>query len=424
MRINELDYILATMLDSNPDVSDLNITVGKPLQVETSGELVPVMSVPPIDQLTPFQTEAIALNLIGGNHRLLMSLLKTGSCDASYSLAGLARFRVNIFSQRGNYSVVLRKLNTQIPTLAQLNMPSIFKKIAEEKTGLVLVTGATGSGKSTTLAALLNEVNETRSVHIITLEDPVEFVHPQKKGTFNQREMGNDFDHFASGLRAALRQAPKIILVGEMRDRETVEIGLSAAETGHLVVSTLHTIDAGQTINRILGMFEQEEQDQIRLRLSDTLRWVVSQRLAPKVGGGRHALLEIMGSNIRVQDSIIMGESEGKSFYEIIESSQPFGWRTFDQAVLQAFEDGIITEETALAYCSKRGPVTRGIDNVKKKRGEATTTLAGLKMQNSGRDQSPSSPSMPGGGGFGGGGGGSSSTPPPSKPGGSGLRLK
>lgn len=422
MRINELDYILATMLDSNPDVSDLNITVGKPLQVETSGELVPVMSVPPIDQLTPFQTEAIALNLIGGNHRLLMSLLKTGSCDSSYSLAGLARFRVNIFSQRGNYSIVLRKLNTQIPTLAQLNMPSIFKKIAEEKTGLVLVTGATGSGKSTTLAALLNEVNETRSVHIITLEDPVEFVHPQKKGTFNQREMGNDFDNFASGLRAALRQAPKIILVGEMRDRETVEIGLSAAETGHLVVSTLHTIDAGQTINRILGMFEQEEQDQIRLRLADTLRWVVSQRLAPKIGGGRHALLEIMGSNIRVQDSIIMGESEGKSFYEIIESSQPFGWRTFDQAVLHAFEEGIITEESALAYCSKRGPVTRGIDNVKKRRGEATTTLVGLKMQHSGRDQSPgmpSSPSMPGGGG---------SQSSPSKPSsGSGappLRLK
>ena len=420
MKINELDYILATMLDSNPDVSDLNITVGKPLQVETSGELVPVMSVPPIDTLTPFQTEAIALNLIGSNHRLLMSLLKTGSCDSSYSLAGLARFRVNIFSQRGNYSIVLRKLNTQIPTLAQLSMPPIFKKIAEEKTGLVLVTGATGSGKSTTLAALLNEINEKRSVHIITLEDPVEFVHPQKKGTFNQREMGNDFDHFASGLRAALRQAPKIILVGEMRDRETVEIGLSAAETGHLVVSTLHTIDAGQTVNRILGMFEQEEQDQIRLRLSDTLRWVVSQRLAPKVGGGRQALLEIMGSNIRVQDSIVMGESEGKSFYEIIESSQPFGWHTFDQAVLKAYEDGLITEESALAYCSKRGPVSRGIDNVKKKRGEATTTLAGLKMQHSGRDNLGPSESS--------GTQSPSSSPPPSRASGSQssgpLRLK
>src|SRR4030095_15550597 len=290
MRRNELDYSLGAMLDSNNDVSDLNITVDKPLQVETSGHLVPVVLSPSIGKLTPFQTEMMALNLIGGSRRLTEDLLRTGSCDSSYSLADKAKFRVNIFSQRSNYSVVLRKLNTKIPTLKDLNLPEIFQQMTKEKTGLILVTGATGSGKSTTLAALLNEINESKSIHIITLEDPVEFVHPQKKATFNQREMGNDFNTFASGLRAALRQAPKIILVGEMRDRETVEIGLSAAETGHLVVSTLHTIDAGQTINRILGMFEQEEQEQIRLRLADTLRWVVSQRLAPKVGGGRHAL--------------------------------------------------------------------------------------------------------------------------------------
>jgi twitching motility protein PilT len=210
---------------------------------------------------------------------------------------------------------------------------------------------------------------------VITLEDPVEFVHPQKKATFNQREMGTDFDSFASGLRAALRQAPKVILVGEMRDRETVEIGLSAAETGHLVVSTW------QTINRILGLFEQEEQEQIRLRLADTLRWVVSQRLAPKNGGGRVALLEIMGSNLRVKDSIIQGEGEGRSFYEIIEANYTFGWRTFDQACLDAFDADLITEETALLYCTKKGPVTRGIDNIKKKRGEATTELGGLRMK-------------------------------------------
>jgi twitching motility protein PilT len=246
---------------------------------------------------------------------------------------------------------------------------------------LILVTGATGSGKSTTLAALLNEINESKSIHVITLEDPVEFVHPQKKATFNQREMGTDFDTFASGLRAALRQAPKVILVGEMRDRETVEIGLSAAETGHLVVSTLHTIDAGQTINRILGMFEQEEQEQLRLRLADTLRWVVSQRLAPKEGGGRVALLEIMGSNLRIKDSIVQGEGEGRSFYEIIESNYTFGWRNFDQAVLDAYDQGQIAEETALLYCTKKGPVTRGIDNIKKKRGESTTDLASLQMK-------------------------------------------
>src|SRR5947209_17955112 len=205
--------------------------------------------------------------------------------------------------------------------------PDIIREIPKEKTGLVLVTGATGSGKSTTLAAVLNDINHTKAVHIITLEDPVEFVHPHDKATFNQRELGSDFDTFASGLRAALRQAPKIVLVGEMRDRETVKIALSAAETGHLVLSTLHTIDAGQTINRILGMFEPEEQEQIRIRLADTLRWVVSQRLVPRIGGGRFAMLEIMGSNLRTKESIVQGESEGKTFYEIIEYSQSFEWR-------------------------------------------------------------------------------------------------
>ncbi|MHB8523289.1 MAG: type IV pilus twitching motility protein PilT [Limisphaerales bacterium] len=381
MQRTELDYVLGTMLDSQKDVSDLNITVDKPLQVESSGQLTPVAVEPPLERLTPFQTEMIALNLVGGSRRLSEDLLRSGSCDSSYSLLSKARFRVNIFSQRGNYSVVLRKLNTQIPTLDDLNLPDVFRQVAKEKTGLALVTGATGSGKSTTLAALLNEINESKSIHIITLEDPVEFVHPQKKATFNQREMGTDFDRFSSGLRAALRQAPKVILVGEMRDRETVEIGLSAAETGHLVVSTLHTIDAGQTINRILGMFEQEEQEQIRLRLADTLRWVISQRLAPRVGGGRHALLEIMGSNLRIKDSIVYGESEGKSFYEIIEASYTFGWRNFDHACLEAYEQGLITEETASLYCTKKGVVTRGIDNIKKKRGEATTTVVNLRMK-------------------------------------------
>jgi twitching motility protein PilT len=380
------------MVESQPEVSDLNMTVDKPLQVESYGQLVPVPIEPAIDYLTPFQTEQIALNLLGGNRRLTEDLLRTGSCDSSYTLSGKARFRVNIFSQRGNYSVVLRKLNTSIPTLGELHMPTIFQAMAAEKTGLVLVTGATGSGKSTTLAALLNEINETKSVHVITLEDPVEFVHSQKKATFNQREMGNDFSAFSTGLRAALRQAPKVILVGEMRDRETVEIGLSAAETGHLVLSTLHTIDAGQTINRILGMFEQEEQEQLRYRLSDTLRWIVSQRLAPKASGGRYALLEIMGSNLRTRESIILGESEGRSFYEIIEASYPFGWRTFDHACLEAFEQGVITEETALLYCTKRGPVTRGIDMLKKKRGESTTDIFHLRMKKQLDEAKPAEP--------------------------------
>jgi len=390
MRRSELDYILAMMLGLDRqsetvirrrrDVSDLNFTVDKPMQIEQAGELMPVTFYPPIEKLTPYQTEMIALNLIRGNPRLTEDLLRDGSCDSAYSLGNEARFRVNIFSQRGKFSIALRKLNTNIPTLEQLKMPAIFSEVAKEKTGLVLVTGATGSGKSTTLAALLNEINETKSIHVITLEDPVEFIHPQKKATFNQREMGSDFSTFATGLRAALRQAPKVVLVGEMRDRETVEIGLSAAETGHLVMSTLHTIDAGQTINRILGMFETEEQEQVRVRLSDTLRWVISQRLAPKVGGGRFALLEIMGANLRTKDTIIHGESEGKSFYEIIEASHTFGWRNFDQTCLEAYEQNLISEESALLYCTKRGVVSRNIDKIKKARGESPI-LSDLQMR-------------------------------------------
>src|SRR5579862_5487948 len=395
MRRPELDHILSTMLDSAPEVSDLIFTVEKPLQVEAAGELKPVACDPPIERLSPFQTEVIALNLIGENQWHIKDLLRTGSCDSAYTVLDKARFRINIFSQRGNYSIVLRKLNTIIPTLEVLKLPEIIYQIPREKTGLVLVTGATGSGKSTTLAAVLDIFNRSKAIHIITLEDPVEFIHTHHKSTFNQRELGSDFDTFANGLRAALRQAPKVILVGEMRDRETVKIALSAAETGHLVLSTLHTVDAGQTINRILGMFETEEQEQIRLRLADTLRWVVSQRLIPKIGGGRHALLEIMGSNLRTKESIVQGESEGKSFYEIIESSQPFGWRTFDYSVVEAVEQGIITEETALLYCSKRGPVTRAIDNLKKARGETTTQLNGLRMKQSAAIGKAAAPPVP-----------------------------
>ena len=369
------------MLDAAPEVSDLIFTVDKPLQVESFGELKPVDFDPQLIKLTPYQTEMIALNLIGENQWHIEDLLRHGSCDAAYTLVDKARFRINIFSQRGNYSIVARKLNTEIPTLDSLKFPDIIKHLPREKTGLILVTGATGSGKSTTLAAVLSEINRTKPVHVITLEDPVEFVHPHHMATFNQREKGTDFDTFANGLRAALRQAPKVILVGEMRDRETVKIALSAAETGHLVLSTLHTIDAGQTINRVLGMFETEEQEQIRARLADTLRWVVSQRLVPKIGGGRFPMLEIMGSNLRTQETIRLGESEGKSFYEIIEASQSFGWRTFDCSALEAFEQGKITEETAQMFCSKRGPVTRGIDNIKKGRGESTSDISSLRMK-------------------------------------------
>jgi len=380
MRKAEIDHILTTMLESFGNISDLNITAGKPFQVESAGQLTEVSLELSLPHITPFQAETFALNLINSDRRLTETLIREGSCDCSYFLVGKVRFRVNIFSQRGNYSTVLRKLETRIPSIEDLKLPPQFGKVADEKNGLVLVTGATGSGKSTTLAALLSKINDEKSIHIITLEDPVEFVHPHKKATFNQRELGSDFDAFSSGLRAALRQAPKVILVGEMRDRETVEIGMSASETGHLVMSTLHTVDAGQTINRIIGMFSKEEEQQIRIRLADTIRWIICQRLVPRVGGGRIALLEILSASLRIKDVIINGESEGKTFYDILSSGEAYGMWTFDKHILKLLMKGMITEETALAYASRKTIVARGIDTLKAAKGEKTTDIDELLM--------------------------------------------
>jgi len=381
MRKQEIDYILERMLDSRTDISDLNVTVGKPLQVESSGELTAV----PVDfspaDITPFQAEIFALNLIGGNRALLRTLVETGSCDASYELPGRARFRINIFSRGDTYSAVLRRLEDRIPTCGELGLPKVLSEIAEEKEGFVLFTGATGTGKTTSLAAVLNEINEKRPVHVITLEDPVEYKHPHKKATFNQRELGIDFVSFASGLRAALRQAPKVILVGEIRDRETMEIGLSAAETGHLVFSSLHTMDAGQTVNRIVGMFPHEEEEaQIRARLADTIRWIICQRLLPRIGGGRVAAFEILKANLRVRDTILHGEKEGRTFQDIIEAGNAFGMVTFDQYIIGLYRDGVITEETALSYATTKGVVGRGIDSIKSAKGEATTEIENLEV--------------------------------------------
>ena len=380
MRKAEIDDLLGTMLESHDNVSDLNITVDRPLQVEAAGELVAVPVDPPIETLTPFQTEIFALNLMNGDRRLTEQLIKSGSCDTSYYLPGKARLRVNIFSQRGNYSMVLRKLETNIPTVESLKLPEAFKKMPGEKNGLILLTGATGSGKTTSLAALLNEINATKAVHIVTLEDPVEYVHPNVKATFNQRELGLDYDNFANGLRAALRQAPKIILVGEMRDRETAELALKASETGHLVLSTLHTVNAGQAINRIVGMFDQDEEKQTRQRLADTIRWVVGQRLVPKIGGGRWAVHDILSNTIRSNELILMGEQEGKTYYDIQEVGEPFGMMTFDQSLLKSYEQGLITEETAVAYSTRKAIVQRGIDTMKQQRGEKTSDVSGLRL--------------------------------------------
>ena len=326
------------------------------------------------------QIEQVVAHLMGDDERLKHELATYGSCDCSYALANLARFRVNIFKQNGKQAIVMRKLQTEIPTLDQLGLPPIFKEMVREKNGIIFVTGATGSGKTTTLAAMLNELNLTQKIHILTLEDPIEFLHPHKQALFNQRQLGKDFPDFATGLRAALRQAPKVILVGEIRDRATMEIAMTASETGHIVFSTLHTINAGQTINRIIGMFSKDEEQQLRQRLADTVRYVVSQRLVTKVGGGRMLVQEIMGSSLRTRETLLYGESENRTFQEIIEAGDTHGWHTFDQALLKAFKADLITDETALIFCAHKNKMRRDIDMVKKLRNLSFEEPSGLRM--------------------------------------------
>ena len=304
--------------------------------------------------LQPQHTAAFGEILVANNERLRNDLRDHGSCDTSYSLSDLARFRVNVFRQYGRLAIVMRKLSTEMPSLDGLGLPPVFREMIKEKTGIIFCTGATGSGKTTTLAALLNEINQTARVHVVTLEDPIEFLHPQKSATFSQRELGRDYSSFAIGLRAALRQAPKVILVGEIRDRETMEIALTAAETGHVVYSTLHTISAGQSISRIIGMFEQGEQGQVRERLASTLRYIVSQRLAPKVGGGRQLLTEIMGSNLRTREIVQLGENENRSIHQAIEAGVTQGWHSFEQNIIAHFEAGRITRRNRHALLGQQ----------------------------------------------------------------------
>src|ERR1041385_9027118 len=376
-----LDHILAGMIQSHEGVSDLLFVAGKAPQVEAFGKLKPFELNPPEFILTSERIESLARTIIGPNERLLVDLTKSGSCDCSYTLVNFCRFRVNIYRQNGKYAMVLRKLQPDIPSMTKLNLAPIFSQVIKEKNGIVFVTGGTGSGKTTTLAAMLNEINQQNEVHIVTLEDPIEFLHPHLKATFSQRELGKDFSDFNVGLRAALRQAPKVILVGEIRDRETMEIALTAAETGHIVYSTLHTISAAQSINRVIGMFTSEEEPQIRQRLADTLRYVISQRLAPKVGGGRIMVNEIMGSSLRKREAILLGENDIRSFYEILESSQQNGWNSFEQCLLKHFKEGTITEETALLYSVNKSVMRKQIDVARKTMGSHDQGPSGFKLK-------------------------------------------
>ena len=372
----DLDPLLETMLDAAPGISDLNLSVGRPPQVEVDGQLktVPYAG---IERLLPYQTELIALRLLAGKRDATERLVRTGSADLSYSLARRTRFRVNIFAQRGSYSVVLRVIPSKVPTVEELGIPAVVNEIASERNGIVLVTGPTGSGKSTTLAAIINKLNREKAIHIITIEDPIEYLHPHNVATINQREVGADTQTFALALRAALRQAPKVILVGEMRDVETISIALEASETGHLVLSTLHTIDASKTIDRIVGVFPKNEERQVRTRFAQSFKWIVSQRLIPKQGGGRMAVCEILRSNSRTREYVAEGEKEGKSLLDAMEDGVLEGMQSFDYELERLINTGQLDRETALSYATNRTNLQLRLDT----QGGSEIPTAGIKAK-------------------------------------------
>jgi twitching motility protein PilT len=351
MKNFNLDAILEAMLKMSDRVSDLNFSVGRQPQVEIDGALTPV-NFPGLPRLTPYQTEMIALHMLRGDRELTRTLMTNGSVDLSYSIPQKTRFRVNIFSQRGTYAIVLRVIPEGIPSLESLKLPAELFNIPKLKNGIVLVTGPTGSGKSTTLAAIINQINLDHAYHILTIEDPVEYMHRHIKSTVNQREVGSDTKNFALALRAALRQAPKVILIGEMRDVETIEIAMEAAETGHLVLSTLHTIDAAKTVDRIVGVFPKDQEPQVRTRFAQSFRYVISQRLLKKEGGGRVAVLEILKSTMRTRDYVLKGETEGRSLTDAMHDGSVDGMQTFDDELEKLWQNRVITKEIALAYAS------------------------------------------------------------------------
>jgi twitching motility protein PilT len=346
--------LVAGMVNSIKGVSDLVFSPGRAPQVECNGHLVAV-KFDGLPALTSDHTARIASELIGQNQQAMQNLKEHGSCDFSCSLPQHARFRVNVFQQRGSYAIVMRVIPPRVPTLAELNLPPQLGHVAELRNGIVLVTGPTGSGKSSTLAAIIDKINQERAEHIVTIEDPIEFLHKHKKGTIHQRELHRDTPSFALALRAALRQAPKVILVGEMRDRETVEIALTAAETGHLVLSTLHTIDASRTVERIVGSFPLGDQQAVRRRLATSFRYFVSQRLVPRKDGGRVAVIEILKSTMRTRDYVERGEGEGKTLLDAMRDGGNDGMQHFDGELERLMREGVIDVRTGLAYATNEG---------------------------------------------------------------------
>jgi twitching motility protein PilT len=347
--------IIATMLRAAPKISDLIFSPGRAPQVEVNGQLVQ-LKIPGVGMLKPDDTARIAADLMGRSKHALEKLKEEGSCDISYSVPKLSRFRVNIFTQRGSCGIVMRVIPTDVPDFRSLNLPKELNEAAELRPGIVLVTGPTGSGKSSTLAAFVDKINQTKACHVITIEDPIEFLHQHKLATIHQRELHTDCPSFALALRAALRQAPKLILVGEMRDKQTIEVALEAAETGHMVYSTLHTIDASKTVERIIGVFPLEEQNAIRGRLAKSFRYIISQRLIPRMDGtGRAAAFEILKATVRTREYVQKGEAEGKSLLDAMRDAENGEMQCFDDEIEKMIRAGVVDMEVGLSYCTNMG---------------------------------------------------------------------
>jgi twitching motility protein PilT len=347
----ETSALVLAMLKAGEGISDLVFSPGRPPQVEQRGELTPVET-PEYAMLSAEDTSRVARDIVANNLHALRALKEEGACDVSYSVPSGARFRVNVFRQRGSYAIVMRVIPSRVPSLAELNLPAALSEVGTLKNGLVLVTGPTGSGKSSTLAAIINQINETRADHIITIEDPIEFLHRHRMATVHQRELHSDTPTFAMALRGALRQAPKVILVGEMRDRDTIEVALTAAETGHLVFSTLHTIDAAKTVDRIIGAFEPSDQHSVRARLAACFRYIISQRLLRGTDGNRMAVLEILKSTLRTRDYLESGETQGKSMLDAMRDSELDGMQHFDGEIEKLVRSGAIPYATGLLYAT------------------------------------------------------------------------
>ncbi len=397
MSLLDVAPIIEQMLLISDNVSDLNFSTGQKPQVEINGKLYSASPLG-LGKLTSFQTEMIAMALLRDNPEASALLAKNGTADLSWSLPARCRFRVNVFQQRGSFSIVMRVIPHDIPSFESLAIPLHLGDICELRNGLVLLTGPTGSGKSSTLAAIIDQINRNKSYHIVTIEDPIEFLHGHKKSTINQREVGSDTKDFASALRAALRQAPKVILVGEMRDLETAEIALEAAETGHLVLSTLHTIDASRTIDRIIGLYPKNEEKIIRTRLAQCFRYIVSQRLIPKADGkGRIAAVEILKSNQRTREYIEKGESGGKTLLDAIRDGAIDGMQDFDSVLLDLIQREVISLDDGLSYASNQNNLLlqlKGLasteDYLNKKEDEVTEQIPTEQLP----DPPPSSPNV------------------------------